>query len=185
MPTVNEDFKRELKQLFTKGLKEALSSDWVVTERADDGGIDSQEFFMLTISSQMFRIVVVLHFTKSGPLENYILGKVGSAGNKTLEDDKFYDFLGEVGNAFCGAIKRELGKTVTTLGMSTPNRLGYDCLKFLGAAHDMEAHANAALDGSKLMYASLFLYADEDLDFKVAHSPAPEEEVGSGELEFF
>lgn len=185
MPTVNEDFKKELRLLFKKGMAEALTSEWEVTDYDCEGDLKMAEFFMLTISSQTFRVVVVLHFTRNEELMTYAASKVGNTGNKSLEADKFYDYLGEVGNAFCGAIKRELGKTVATLGMSTPNRLSHDCMKFLEVAQDLESHACASLNGSRLLGASLFLYADEDLSYSVKRSVSDEEDVGSGELEFF
>jgi len=188
MPTVNEDFKRELRQLFLNGLEEALSADsagWGVREKNGDQQLDHEEFFLLTISSQLFRVIVVLHFTKNTNLEHYVMDSLKIA-NKVLEDYKFYDYLGEVGNAFCGAIKRELGKTVPTLGMSTPNRLGRDCLKFVrNQQHEFEAHAQATLHDSDLMFASIFLCADQNLNFDVKRLISTEDEVGSGELEFF
>ncbi|MCP5162136.1 MAG: hypothetical protein H6999_00300 [Hahellaceae bacterium] len=187
MPTVNEDFKRELRRAFISGFEEALiaSSGWDVKEKSSTQMPEHEEFFMLTISSQLFRVVVVLHFTKNTELEQFVVNSIKQP-NKVLEEDKFYDFVGEVGNAFCGAIKREIGRTVPTLGMSTPNRLGHDCLQYVsGQKFEFDAHAEALFQSRALMFASVYLCADQNLNFEVKQSSATENDVDSGELEFF
>ncbi len=187
---VNEDFKRELKQLFSKGLEDSLTpgtdaSRWSFKDRNNSEDIQEEEFFVLTVSSQLFRVFVLLHFTRSPNTEAFV-SEVLKTGNNALDTDKFYDYLGEVGNAFCGAIKRDLNRIVPSLGMSTPNRLGKDCLKYMTSLKvDYEAHSLASYDDNPLFYASIYLSADEELHYDVNSVQASDDDVDSGELEFF
>jgi len=187
---VNEDFKREIKQLFNRGLEDALTpgtdpSRWTFKDKNSVEDIDEEEFFVLTVSSQLFRTFILLHFSRSPESEAFV-SEVLKTGNNILDPDKFYDYLGEVGNALCGSIKRDLNKIVPSLGMSTPNRLGKDCLKYMTALKiDFESHAVASFDEKPLFYASVYLSADEELEYDVSVAQANEDDVDSGELEFF
>lgn len=185
---VNEDFKRELKHLFAQSLEEAqVSSEnpWTVRETVDEKADQANEFFMLTISSQLFRVIILMHIAKSPDFEQYVMD-VLKIGNNVLESDKFYDFVGEVGNAICGSVKRELGKTVPSLGMSTPNRLNKDCLQYIKSQNvDYQAHGEVLINGEQLFAASLYLSADHDLEYDIQRTVPSEDDVASGELEFF
>ena len=159
---VSEDFKRELKNMFMRGYQEALAqgieqSRWTIKEEGDPNACLTQEFFVLTISAQRFRVFVLLHFTPDTESEQFVAEFI-NAGNNAIDQDKFYDCIGEIGNAFCGAMKRDLGKVVPSLGMSTPNKLNSECIKYLTAFEtQMEAHASALLDGTAILHASVYL----------------------------
>lgn len=51
-----------------------------------------KEIFMLTISSQLFRIVLVMHFTRTSEFEQLVIDAL-KLNTATLDQDKFYDFL--------------------------------------------------------------------------------------------
>lgn len=187
---VSEEFKREIKRLFERGFEEALTtgtdaSRWQFKDKSNLDDIKEEEFFILTVSSQLFRVFVLLHFTRNARTEA-IASEALKVGANGLDSDKFYDYLGEIGNAFCGTVKRELTKTVPSLGMSTPNRLSRDCLKYFSALKiDFEDHAVATYDGQPVFYSSIYLSADEEINYTVNSAFAGEDEVDSGELEFF
>ncbi len=186
---VNEEFKKEIKQIFTTSFHNALvngadDSRWHFRERSNNENIKTNEFYILTMSSQLFRIFIFLHFTKNADTEKYVNSILNLTSGK-LDDEKFYDYLGEVGNAFLGSIKRDIGKYVPSLGMSTPNRLGYDCLKYMKNLNvNFDAHASASFDDKTIFYASVYLVADEDLNIPIDRTHH-EDEADAGELEFF
>lgn len=185
---VNEDFKRELRRLLIDGLEEgqaASAMTWTSRETPNERAEASDELFMLTISSQLFRVIILMHFSRNELFERAVMEAL-KINNNVLEADKFYDFVGEVGNAVCGAVKRELGRTVPSLGMSTPNRLSQECMKYIRSLKiDFQTHAEVLRDGERLFAASLYLCADHDLDYRVSVSAPREDDVASGELEFF
>ena len=187
---VNEEFKQEIKRSFKSCYEESLatgsdSSRWSFKEKQALNELNESEFFVLTMSSQLFRVFILMHFTKSPQTEAFV-ADVLNINSSSVDDEKFYDYLGEVGNAFCGSIKRDVGKIVPSLGMSTPNRLNRDCLKYIDLLHtDFESHAVAEYDDNPLFYASIYLSADEELNFNVNTSKTDSDDIDSGELEFF
>lgn len=185
---VNENFKRELGHLLKMALEEAqisTANPWSVRESSDEKNKGMKELFMLTISSQLFRVVIIMHFSRTSDFEQVVID-VLKLNATTLDQDKFYDFVGEVGNSICGAIKRELGRTVPSLGMSTPNRLSTECLKYIKARPiDHQAHVEVLRDDHRLFSTSLYLFADHDLNYEVKTVVKNEDDVASGELEFF
>ena len=187
---VNEEFKQEIRRSFKNCYEESLvagsdTSRWSIKEKQQHNDLNEAEFFVLTVSSQLFRVFVLMHFTKSPQTEAFV-SDVLKINSNNLDNDKFYDYLGEVGNAFCGSIKRDIGKIVPSLGMSTPNRLNKDCLKYIDLlSTDLEFHAVAEYDDNPLFHASIYLSADDELDFNVNVSQTIDEDIDSGELELF
>jgi len=187
---VNEELKREIKQLFLQGFESAFESEShaasiEIKEKRNLDEMEEGEFFVLTISSQLFRMFFLLHFSKSELSEQFVSDML-NLGATGVSDERFYDFLGELGNGMCGSLKRELNKSILSLGMSTPNRLDKDCLKYITALDvDLEYHACAEIDGEPLFYASAYLSADQPLDYKVSSALKQEDEADSGDLEFF
>jgi len=185
---VNEEFKNEIKRTFRSSYEEAIiagsdGSGWHIKEKSSLKDIDESEFFVLTMSSQLFRIFILMHFSKQGPTEQYVCD-VLKINPSNLDDEKFYDYLGEVGNSFLGSVKRDIGRYVPSLGMSTPNRLNKNCLKYMDALNtNFEAHAVAEYQDQPLFYASVYLVADDDLNIEITRNQI--EEVDSGELEMF
>ncbi|KZY44591.1 MULTISPECIES: hypothetical protein [unclassified Oleiphilus] len=186
---VNEEFKNEIKRTFKASFEESITagsdpSRWYIKERTNLDNLNEAEFYVLTMSSQLFRIFVLFHFTKKPETES-LISETLKINQSNLDDDKFYDYLGEVGNAFLGAIKRDIGKAVPSLGMSTPNRLSKDCLKYMKSLNtNFESHSVAEYDDQALFYASVYLVADEELDIRIDRHLI-EQETDSGELEMF
>ena len=186
---VNDEFKNEIKRTFKSSFEDSITtgsdpSRWTVKEKSALPDLNEAEFYVLTMSSQLFRIFVLLHFTIKPETESFV-SEILKINASNIDDDKFYDYLGEVGNAFLGAVKRDIGRVVPSLGMSTPNRLNKDCLKYMKSLNtNFETHAIAELDEQPFFYASVYLVADEDLNIKIDRT-AIEDEVDSGELEMF
>lgn len=186
---VNDEFKNEIKRSFKASFEDSVvagsdASRWYIKERSNLDNLNENEFYVLTMSSQLFRIFVLLHFSKNSHTES-LVSNILKINQSNLDDDKFYDYLGEVGNAFLGAIKRDIGKSVPSLGMSTPNRLNKDCLKYMDSLNtNFEAHAVAEYDDQAIFHASVYLVADEELNIHVDRTVV-EEATDSGELEMF
>jgi hypothetical protein len=186
---VNDEFKNEIKRTFKVSFEDSIAagsdpSRWYVKERSNLDNLDEDEFYVLTMSSQLFRIFVLFHFTKKAETES-LVSDILKINQSNLDEDKFYDYLGEVGNAFLGSMKRDIGKSVPSLGMSTPNRLNKDCLKYMSSLNtNFETHAVAEFDDQAMFHASVYLVADEELNIHVDRTLA-EEETDSGELEMF
>lgn len=189
MSKVNDALRQEVIKLFTEGFRESMMpgvnpDDVLVKEQSKLHKEDHEEFFLLTVSSQLFRLFVIIHFSKDRQSESFVSEVLGIPQNN-LTEAAFYDYMGELGNAFCGYLKRELNKSVPHLGMSTPNRLGRDCIRYMTSLNsDLEHHAVAEYKGEPLFHASTYLVADQVLDYDIKQS-FEEQETESGDLEFF
>jgi len=185
---VNEEFKNEIKRTFKASYEEAIcagsdGTDWHIKDKSNLNDIEESEFFVLTMSSQLFRIFILMHFSKQASTEQYVCD-ILKINPSNMDEEKFYDYLGEVGNSFLGSVKRDIGRFIPSLGMSTPNRLNKDCLKYMKSLNtDFEAHAVAEYQDQPLFYASVYLVADDELNIEITRNQI--EEVDSGELEMF
>lgn len=190
MVRINEDFKKELKRACVAGLEESVApiagyGSLAIKESKAAKDVTHDEFILLTISAQAFRVFLVMQFDKNSMTENLVSNAI-LKGNGVLTDDAFYDYIGELGNAFCGAIKRDLTDIVQHLGMSTPNRLSKDCLPYLiDFETHFEHHIVAEINEQTLFNVSLYLNADHELDYEVNRAAAADLEVETGELEMF
>ena len=136
--------------------------------------VKQDQFIMLTIVSYSFRAILLIHFKFSSDIKDYV--KKASFSDENPDDDACYDYLSELGNEFCGAIKRELGKHYSHLGMSTPNTLPNTTLNFLSSLDPTyETHSNVFISSDDIDFGySLMVSSYEDMDFQ-AEKPAEEE----------
>ncbi|NQZ06920.1 MAG: hypothetical protein HRT35_07145 [Algicola sp.] len=187
---INPDFEKLLKDSFINGfdmsLKDCLPNEqWEIKELRENKGVERNEAVVLTISSHLFRIIYFFYFTNDEKCQSFITNGL-NIKNENLPESRVYDYLCEVGNSFFGSVKRTLGNTVTSLGMSTPNILDSSSFKYVDELKiDSSGCAVAELNGEPLFYASYHISASGELNFAVAQNQKAEEDVDSGELEFF
>lgn len=191
MAKTNDEFKREIRRLLEAGFKESFmsgphGSQWQIADTSSDDATRLNEFFVLTISSQLFRVFLLLHFSVTPKLEALVSEHLKTGSSGTLDPAKLYDYLGELGNSICGAMKRELAHTVPSLGMSTPNRLNKDCMRYIQSLDiSTETHMRAEHDGDLMFCASVYLVADDELNYHVKAHSSGTDAVDFGELELF
>jgi hypothetical protein len=128
---------------------------------------------------------VLLHFSKNANSTRYVSSALDTTPHN-LSDAAFYDFLGEVGNKFCGAFKRELGRVLPHLGMSTPNRLPHESLIHLqNLCCGYDTHVKVSTPDEIVVYASLYVSTYGQEEFRLDEIPLEVEPVETGELEMF
>ena len=186
---INPDFERVLKDTLSSAFREAMTDclpegQWDIKEQRDNKGVSCKEAVVLTISSHLFRVIYFLYFNNDERCQAFIADGL-KIKNENLPDSRIYDYLCEVGNSYFGSVKRTMGNSVTSLGMSTPNILDCSSFKYVGDLNiDSEGFAVAELNGEPLLWASYHLSASGELNFEVEQVVA-EDNVDSGELEFF
>jgi hypothetical protein len=178
-----------LENLFLRHLEEALKTnahaEWELEPLASVDKIKAHEFIILTISSYDLRTFVLLHFSKNANSTRYVSSALETTPHN-LSDAAFYDFLGEVGNKFCGAFKRELGRVLPHLGMSTPNRLPHESLIHLQNLRcGYDTHVKVSTPDEIVVYASLYVSTYGQEEFRLDEIPLEVEQVETGELEMF
>lgn len=145
--------------------------------------IKETKIVILTVSSYLFRLMVILYFRPDGATRAYF-NRNAAEGSPELTDDEFYDRVGECGNVCCGSLNRDLGKQFPHVGMSTPNILDRDCIGYadlLGCG--LMKHYKIDVEGGLTMYSSLCVADYGTVDFHV--EPLAGDDEGVGELEMF
>jgi hypothetical protein len=179
-----------LRATLTRSLTRALpgsgaDSPWRVEPVANRTAAAGKEFFMLTISAYSFQAIALMHFSANDELAAWTTATV-AGGKDAFSREKLYDYLGEVGNIYCGYIKRDFNKTYPYLGMSTPNRLQRESLDSFGVfPFAFEAHVRATRAASPVFGASLYVCAYGDVDFKHLKEETRSDASSSSALELF
>ena len=135
-----------------------------------------KDVIVLTISSLLFRLVMILHVNDSPPARRYF--------SNDSENRDLADALSETLNLCSGAMNRELLRYFPHLGMSTPYILDSRCLKHLKQLKPEQVSCyelNIDNDAVRL-HLTLCLCAYAPVDFSADMSVATEE---TGELELF
>lgn len=174
-----------LEQMLEQGLKAALRADAAdalsMTELTDTVQITTQRIVVLSVSSYAFRLVVMIHFTPDEATRAHF-ARINRLAPEAMDNQVFTDAINECGNVCCGTINRDLARTFRHVGMSTPNTLDRQCLRYLsklGGSH--ERHFAIDTPGGASFFASLCMTAFERLDFDVD----TQADESSGELEMF
>ncbi|WP_433691542.1 hypothetical protein [Herbaspirillum seropedicae] len=173
-------------------LQQALRSSLVPSgcqaafEVLDDiSHVQEKKMVVLTISSYLFRMVVMFHFTADAATRAHFAG-LHQVAAAEMSEQGLLDAIAECGNLCCGIFNRELGRYFPHLGMSTPNVIDRQCaayLQKLNCAHIRHFAIDLAeLPESPRFHVSLCVSAYAPLDFAVA---AEEQVDTTGELELF
>jgi hypothetical protein len=172
--------------LLTRALKASLvaSDDDVCDVKVIDNlsEIDASTIVVLTISSYLFRLMVMLHFTPDDSTRQHV-ARINKISTEEMSEQSFHDALAECGNICCGILNRDLGAIFPHIGMSTPNIIDTECaayLNMLNCGHIQHFEINIA--DRPLFHVSLCVSDYADLDFVV---DVNEEATDTGELELF
>src|SRR5258707_5709991 len=167
--------------LFMKAARSRLpqgpddACDIVPLESDNANATSDANVVVLTISSILFRLLLVFHFDEDESTRGYFV--------KDSADDALCDALLEVFNLCCGAVNQDLLRYFPDLGMSTPYVLSARCLSHLEQLKpDYLSSYAITINGSVQLAATVCVCAHAPIDF-VADLTAVEE--SSGELELF
>jgi hypothetical protein len=88
------------------------------------GAMSEANVVILTISSIVFRLLLILHFNEDAPTHDYFV--------KDASERTFREVFLEICNLCCGAMNQELLRYFPDLGMSTPYVLSARCVPYPG-----------------------------------------------------
>jgi hypothetical protein len=173
--------KDSFERIFRKAAQARLPLDSADTceivpiDEAGLGATKNTQVVVLTISSIVFRLLLILHFDETDSTCGYYL--------KETSDRPFQEVFLEICNLCCGAMNQELLRYFPDLGMSTPYVLSARCLPHLRELKPAFLSSySITLNGSVQLGATVCVCAHAPLDF-VADTSVVEET--SGELELF
>jgi hypothetical protein len=175
-------FNKLLSQAISEHLVAGPSDTCEVQALTQLKRLEEREFVILTISSYLFRLMVLFHFTFDPKSREHFASLMNTAA-KDMDRQAFNDAVAEFGNLACGALNRELGKYFPHVGMSTPNILERECLEHLSALDATYLkHFRILVNGTTEFHATLCVSVFGDLDFLSETKTAEET---TGELELF
>jgi hypothetical protein len=178
---ISADAQNSFDRIFRKAAQARLPIDTsdlcgiVPIANASAGATKNTQVVVLTISSIVFRMLLILHFDEDDTTHRYYL--------KDNDERPFQEVFLEICNLCCGAMNQELLSYFPDLGMSTPYVLNAQCLPHL---HELKpgllSSYSVTLNDSVRLAATVCVCAHAPIDF-VADTSATEET--SGELELF
>ncbi|HTH43818.1 MAG TPA: hypothetical protein VL528_01940 [Oxalicibacterium sp.] len=181
---ITSSAKEGFNLLLTQALKDSLAPSGAhceVSMLADDSSIRESKMAVLTVSSYLFRLMVMFHFTPDAATLGYF-SRLNNAAADVAEQECL-DAIAERGNLCCGILNRELSAYFPHIGMSTPNVIDRHCaayLQMLNCGHIQ--HFAIDIDDAPRLHVSLCVSEYAEIDFTV------DAEAGgsnTGELELF
>lgn len=170
--------------LLTQALKGSMvpdGSNCEIVALADDSEIRESKMTVLTVSSYLFRVIVMFHFTPDEATFAYF-ARLNNAPAE-MSEQECMDAIAERGNLCCGMLNRDLAAYFPHIGMSTPNVIDRHCaayLQMLNCGHIQ--HFAIDIEQAQRLHVSLCVSDYADIDFTVA---ADEMGSSTGELELF
>lgn len=148
----------------------------------DLSGVKDTKCVVLTISSYLFRLMVLIYFTPDTPTKAHF-SRASKIDASAMSEQALIDAISECANMCCGALSRDLSRVFPHIGMSTPNILDKESsssLHTLNCGHIQ--HFTVDINKATRFHASLCVSDYADLDFVVDTTAS---DVSSGELELF
>lgn len=173
--------------LLMQSLKSSLAPtdaavDVSVLEATAAEAIDERQMVVLTVSSYLFRLMVMFYFTPNAATRGHF-ARLNRLDEAEMSEQTFMDAIAESGNLCCGILNRDLGNFFPHIGMSTPNVIDKQCAAYLQKLNCQHVqHFAIDIDQSPRFYATLCVSAYADIDFEVAADALGSD---TGELELF
>ena len=166
-----------------KGAMAAQSEDICEVSIASDlKGMKATKCVVLTISSYLFRLMVLIYFTPDATTKSHF-AKANRLHESDMSEQALIDAISEFSNMCCGALSRDLSPIFRHIGMSTPNILDTECASYLHlfkCGHTQ--HFKVEVNNHAHLHFSLCVSEYSDIDFEVDTTT---EDVSTGELELF
>ena len=143
--------------------------------------VHSTQAAVLTVSSYVFRLTFMLHFSDDAATRAHFAA-IARVATDELQEQAFMDAIRECGNICCGNLNRDLVRVFPHLGMSTPNILDRRCADHLGRLGAGHLQHFALLGAGGPQFAvTLCVNAFSALDFTAELT----QDEQTGELEMF
>jgi CheY-specific phosphatase CheX len=175
-----------LDKLLESSIKHALldipiDDHWHTQDVSNFKDIDTERAVILTVANHHFKLLVTIDFT-ANECKYFVKNHLFSA-KEVFDDNVFNDYILEMGNSICGVLKRELGKSIPALGMSTPNFLSRESIDYI-AGFGPEKHICKQITYNEQLafFVNCYLITNSKSDFSVN---IVEDDVDAGELELF
>ncbi|SRR5450830_803672 len=181
--SAKDGFDILLMQSLKSGLAPSDSSAEVALLPPEQVGvIEDSQIVVLTVSSYLFRLMVMFYFTPNTATRAHF-ARINHIEVDEMSEQTFMDAIAESGNLCCGILNRDLGNFFPHIGMSTPNVIDRQCAAYLQKLNGQHVqHFAVDIEGAPRFYAGLCVSAYADIDFEVVADALGSD---TGELELF
>ncbi|MBO9535521.1 hypothetical protein [Herbaspirillum sp.] len=171
--------------LLRQALRTSLVPDGAAAEMTaidDVSAIREKKIVVLTVSSYLFRLMVMFYFTPDAATKAHF-ARLNRVDPEDMSEQAFMDAIAECGNLCCGILNRDLGRFYPHLGMSTPNVIDKNCAAYLQTLNVGHLrHLAVDMPEAPRFHVTLCVSAYAEMDFSVSEEEA---DAGTGELELF
>ncbi|KAF7598509.1 MAG: hypothetical protein CGU29_12435 [Candidatus Dactylopiibacterium carminicum] len=182
LTTLEEAFRQALREISGAGQAAAPALERQTLETLDGSG--ERRLLTLTLSSYLFRIVLLFDFRLDAPTQAYF-ARLFRNGDAKLAEQALADVLSEYVNMLSGTANRLLSTEALRTGMSTPFALETHCRRHLQKLAPAECLAYRVKPAEAVAFnLILCLCVAPEATLDLATAPLVEEVVG-GELELF
>lgn len=178
---ISSQTKQSINYIFAKAAKATLalgSGDQCQVEvlpGKNEVELSGKHVVVFTISSFLFRVVIMFHIDSEPTTQNYFL--------KGKDDKSFTEIFTEAGNLCVGKINHELLRYFPHLGMSTPYILSGECIPFLNKLKPGYQSQHAiSINSSICLHATVYMCGYAPIDFSADKNIIEE---ATSELELF
>lgn len=149
--------------------------------QSDLARLTSEQAVVLTVSSYVFRLTFMIHFSQDDITRAHFAG-LNRVAASDLNDQEYLDAVRECGNVCCGNLNRDLVRFFPHVGMSTPNIIDRRCVAYLDKLGEGYVQHFVLMDAAGPPFAvTVCVNAFAELDFVGDFADAEE----TGELEMF
>ncbi len=184
MPTIHPNAQLGFEAMITQGLKAGIGATddtVVISTLPDDSKFKEDKAVILTVSSYLFRLIVMIYFDEDMPTREHFSRLYRTPINE-MKDKAFLDAICECANMVVGTLNRDLSGVFHSVGMSTPNIIDSHCADYLSTLNfGFSKTFSVLINGDKQFHATLGVTEFDDLDFTFEASC----EESTGELEMF
>ena len=179
-----EKAKSSLENLLEVSLESSFGSQAQCASANKKQIKDKQRVSILTLSSYSFRILILVFYNEDDLLRKFI-GEETKINPGAVDEASVRDYMQEVGNSICGTMKRELGASLTHLGMSTPYILEQSSMEYLEKLDfSFQVYKKVTLGAGLELVGGIAASAQTDIDFHFDRTSS-DDGVDLGELEMF
>lgn len=182
---ISQSAKDGFDTLLRQALRTSLVPDGTEVDMSvidDVASISARKMVVLTVSSYLFRMMVMFYFTPDAATKAHF-ARLNRIAPEEMSEQAFMDAIAECGNLCCGILNRDLGRFFPHLGMSTPNVIDKNCAAYLQKLNlGHLRHLAVDMPETPRFHVTLCVSAYAEMDFAVSEE---EVDAGTGELELF
>ena len=170
--------------MVSKGVKIGMGSSddlFDIMTKPADFPIEEKKIVLLTVSSYLFRLIVMVYFSDDLPTREHF-ARLNRIDADKMDEKSLIDAICECGNMIVGTLNRDLATVFSSVGMSTPNIIDKNCASYFSSLNfGYSRDFQITINNEKTFFLTIGVTEFADIDFVLDATV----EEATGELEMF